>query len=206
MNPPQFLKPFGPTIYSNLIDDEFFDLLMSAKQYSEDNPINVSNKLAGFIKNQLRMSLTDEQHEQIGNMIFEHAAVYINTTLEDVKKRFYLPKESLWVNLQTAGEFNPNHHHSGSLSGVIYLDVPMELLSEKYNPEATTTFNNFGEIGFYYGDGEYCERYFYLMPQTKQILIFPAGLEHGVFPFYSNVTRVSVAFNLFENKNFWDIQ
>jgi uncharacterized protein (TIGR02466 family) len=117
--------------------------------------------------------------------------------MAQIDDNYVLSKHDLWINFQKAGEFNPTHHHLGSISGVIYLEVPPEIYVEKYKTITGTTFNNFGEIGFYYGTSG--NRYFYIVPKTQQILLFPAELDHGVFPFYSDVTRVSIAFNLLSN-------
>jgi uncharacterized protein (TIGR02466 family) len=197
MNVPSYFKPFGPTIYSNTIDDTVFDTLNSVKYASKIVDVNVNHKLAGHLQSQLRLVLTDAQYDIFKNHIFEHVAVYLGADIDKVSDNYILSKHEMWINFQQSGEFNPTHHHSGSISGVVYLDVPPEIYAEKYETETGTTFNNFGEIAFYYGTSG--NRYFYVMPQTRQILLFPAELDHGVFPFYSNVTRISIAFNLLIN-------
>lgn len=197
MNVPNYFKPFGPTIYSNTIDDAVFDTLHVVKEASNIANINVNHKLAGHLKQQLGLALSDSEYTILKNHIFEHAAVYLGAGIDQIAENYILSKNGIWINFQRAGEFNPTHHHSGSISGVIYLDVPPEIYAENYEADTGTTFNNFGEIAFYYGNSG--NRYFYIMPKTQQILLFPAELDHGVFPFYSNVTRISIAFNLISN-------
>ena len=197
MNVPNYFKPFGPTIYSNIIDDSVFETLLLIKDASYIANINVNHKLAGHLQRQLRLALTDQQYDILKNHVFEHTAIYLGVEKDQIAESYILSKNELWINFQQAGEFNPTHHHSGNISGVIYLEVPLEIYAEKYETTTGTTFNNFGEIAFYYGNSG--NRYFYVMPKTQQILLFPAELDHGVFPFYSNVTRISIAFNLLIN-------
>ena len=197
MNTPQFIKPFGPTIYSNNISDDIFKLLNEVKDTSIERGENVGHQLAGFLENQLRFYLTDDQFLKIFDHIVQHVNIYMG--ISNGKDRYFLPRDSIWMNVQHKSEFNPMHRHSGAISGVIYLDIPPEILLEQRVKQTSSLFNGFGEIAFYYGDGSMCSKNFYITPKNKQILLFPAELEHGVFPFYSNVLRISIAFNLYEH-------
>jgi len=103
----------------------------------------------------------------------------------------------LWVNYMKKGEFNPLHTHSGDLSFVLYLDYPEELHKEaeahesKSPPPGSISFN-FTHTG--------SDRWFnhgsHSIPETGDLLIFPAQLNHMVLPFKSDVTRISVSGNL----------
>lgn len=202
MNRPQFIRPFGPTIYSNTISDLIFKLLSDKCSVADTQGTNVGNMLAGFVEKQLRIKLSDEEHELFVDHIAEHLTMYLGGSLADIKRLYRLSKDSLWVNIQGPGEFNPVHNHTGTFSGVIYIDVPVEIKNERVESTSSTTFRNFGEIFFSYGT--LGETFFYMLPQNQQIILFPAGLHHGVHPFYSNVHRISVAFNLFEDGQYWD--
>lgn len=201
MNSPLFFKPFGPTIYSNVISDITFALLNNATEVSIQLDVNVSTKLAGYIQKQLRLSLPENIAVIVEDEILSHLAIYLNMPFNDIKKKFFIPKNSMWINIQRPKEFNPPHHHDGYVSGVIYIDVPDEIVKEKQTTDNSTTFNQFGDITFYYGEGRMSENYFYLSPKSQQLLLFPAELKHGVFPFYSEVNRISIAFNIFEDNS-----
>lgn len=202
MNIPQFIRPFGPTIYLNEVSDSIFQLLVDKCDLANKQGTNVGNMLAGYVEKQYRIALNDTEHELFFDHIAEHLTMYLGGSLADIKQQYHLAKNSLWVNIQGPGEFNPTHNHTGSFSGVVYIDVPVEIGLERVTSTSSTTFRNFGEISFSYGT--LGETFFYMLPQKQQILLFPAALHHGVFPFYSNVYRISVAFNLFENGPYWD--
>lgn len=192
MRPPKIFRPFGPTIYSNVVDDDFFELLQIAKVESEKINQQVGDKLAGFIKQQIRLQLSETQHNRFCNHILQHVTAYTGMP----QNQFSIPAESIWMNMQKPNEFNPVHIHEGEISGVIYLEIPKSMLAEHYNSDSNITFNNFGDLTFYYGSMG--NRYFHVTPEERQILLFPAGLDHGVFPFYSDAIRVSIAFNIFK--------
>ena len=58
---------------------------------------------------------------------------------------------SLWMNYMRAGEYNPFHNHAGSLSFVIYIDVPNEIYKEENpaNGHAPGTITFMNEIAFF---------------------------------------------------------
>lgn len=196
INTPAFIKPFGPVIYSNTLNPEILEVLQECKKVSEYVDDNVGYLLAGAIDSQLKLIRTPEQEKIILDHIYDHMAAYLDGDPNIVKEKFKLTEKSMWLNIQKAGEFNPPHHHDGYISGVIYLEVPDEIIEEKKkNPVG---FKGYGEISFYYGEDISCSTYYHLMPIVGQIILFPAKLRHSVHPFYSDVRRVSVAFNLFK--------
>lgn len=200
MSDPIFIKPFGPVIYSNLLDGSILQILKECKTASENLKDDFGYLLAGAIEKQYRVVRTQEHDALIKNHIFEHIATYLGVDLEHVKEKFFFNDNSIWLNIQKAGEFNPPHHHDGHFSGVIYLEIPEEIAREKdKNPVG---FRGYGEISFYYGEDILCPTYFHMLPRVGQIILFPAKLKHAVHPFYSDVERVSIAFNVFKEPEF----
>jgi len=103
--------------------------------------------------------------------------------------------ESLWANFQGPGDFNPPHSHGGALSWVIYLQIPDELTEENKKYKGTSAGP--GGITFSYGDGpREVITYQTFLPQTGDMYIFPAWLQHWVYPFKSDVERISVSGNV----------
>lgn len=198
---PIFYRPFGPCIYSNMISAEVLNLLNDCKENSKVINENVGHILAGSLESQLRLITTAQEESKLRDHIFEHVSMYTRTSPADVKKAFKVGKKNIWLNIQKPGEFNPTHHHSGEISGVIYLDIPKEIseenkkIAEQPKPKQ---FISYGEISFYYGEDISAPTYFHLMPITGQIILFPAKLKHSVHPFYSKVERVSIAFNVYD--------
>jgi uncharacterized protein (TIGR02466 family) len=198
---PFFYKPFGPCIYSNLISADILNLLNDCKEKSKVINDNVGHLLAGSLESQLRLVTTEQEESKLIDHIFEHVGMYTVKSPEDVKKAFKISNKNIWLNIQKPGEFNPTHHHSGEISGIIYVDIPKEISEENKkiaeHPK-TSQFTSHGEISFYYGEDISVPTYFHLMPITAQILLFPAKLKHSVHPFYSKVERVSIAFNIYD--------
>ena len=106
--------------------------------------------------------------------------------------------QSLWVNYMKAGDYNPRHVHTGDLSFVIFLDVPKKLKAENLKFEGKSSGP--GTITFTYGESNRpfwatCSRS--IFPQTGEMYIFPALLNHYVHPFKTkNITRISVSGNV----------
>lgn len=131
-------------------------------------------------------------------------------SFEEVAKSdsYSLYLDSIWVNKQRKYEFNPVHHHGGVLSFVIWIKVPYDLKEEEeYFPRVSgetedgphnQTYTS--KFTFYYSDilGG-------LQPVPVPVdksyegtmLMFPAGLHHAVYPFYtSDDYRISVSGNI----------
>jgi uncharacterized protein (TIGR02466 family) len=204
MNDPIFYKPFGPVIYSNTLDSDIFEILKECQAVSETVGENTGYLLAGALKLQLNLIRTPEQNDIIFKHIIEHLALYVNGDPAVVAKKWSLTDNTIWLNIQQSGEFNPVHHHKGDVSGVIYLDMPLEIEEENANNDINSKkhfFSNHGGISFYYGEDISCPTYHHVTPITGQILLFPAKLKHSVHPFYSKVNRVSLAFNLWKEQD-----
>ena len=100
-----------------------------------------------------------------------------------------------WINFQRAGEYQPCHEHSGDISAVVYIDIPEEIAQEEYTKD--TNINCPGQIEFLYGpDVTGANGTHKIIPKTGDFLLFHAGLKHTVYPFKSNVTRISMSFNV----------
>lgn len=200
MNEPLLIRPFGPVIYQNVVADDVYQILHNCQRVSQSVNDNVGYLLAGALETQLNLIRTPEQNKIIMDHIMTHVAMYVDGNLEVVKKKFYIPNNNIWLNVQGPGEFNPAHHHSGDISGVIYLQIPKEIKAEN-KKKSNSFFEGYGNISFYYGEDISCTSYYHHYPSTGQILLFPAKLKHAVHPFYSDVQRISIAFNVFKERD-----
>ena len=103
-----------------------------------------------------------------------------------------------WINYMKAGDFNPPHNHDGILSFVLFLQIPDEL--KKEHKEFKGTSIGPGGIEFRINvvkkQGHFSIDNHSFFPSEGEIFIFPAHLEHWVYPFKSKVTRISVSGNL----------
>ena len=104
---------------------------------------------------------------------------------------------NLWVNFMKPGDFNPPHTHAADYSFVIFLDVPKKLKEEQRKFEGTSATP--GSLMFEFtqpAKPKWALTGHSYEPNTGDMFIFPAMLQHWVVPFKSNCTRVSVSGNL----------
>jgi Putative 2OG-Fe(II) oxygenase len=47
--------------------------------------------------------------------------------------RYSLQMIDLWLNVQRQGDYNPTHAHGGSFSGVLFLQVPLQITAESFD-------------------------------------------------------------------------
>ena len=108
---------------------------------------------------------------------------------------------NLWVNFQKKYEFNPMHVHDGLYSFVIWHKVPYTMKDEKERL-ASMMDNDFraGMFAFFFSDpsGKITQE---ALPVDKswegKVSLFPANLNHCVYPFYtSDEYRISISGNL----------
>ena len=160
----------------------------------------VINKLAGHINDEFNISVTKDYSNYICSCIGGHSITNNILKSVDILSRDMpiFVKES-WINFQKKYEFNPLHDHSGIFSFIIFMQIPYKIEEEmkvfpNVNGQSTSC------LSFVYNqvDGKIqvlnCnvdESYLYKM------LIFPAKLNHMVYPFYtSNKERITVSGNV----------
>lgn len=106
--------------------------------------------------------------------------------------------ESMWVNYQKQGEYNPLHKHDGIYSFVIWMKIPTDYEEQNLNNISNTPRNSSFE--FTYLDlvgrqGGY--RYPLSADYEGMMLFFPSTLFHQVYPFYNcEEERISIAGNI----------
>lgn len=108
--------------------------------------------------------------------------------------------EKLWVNFQQKHDFNPLHRHRGSVSFVIWIDIPYDINVEKQHPTSKNSAANLpGYFQFTYVNilGEITSHNIPADSKFKnQMVMFPARLPHCVYPFRtSDEYRISVSGN-----------
>ena len=105
-----------------------------------------------------------------------------------------------WVNIQEKYEFNPAHNHSGVVSFVIWLKVPYKFEDElTHSPGKDSITPLSGKFIFHYTDilGNILHEPIPIDEDFENVmLMFPASLNHSVYPFYSSdESRISLAGN-----------
>ena len=188
---------WGPCIVHLKISEPFHKLLMEEANASRVKELDYSSKLAGVIKEEYMF----RKKETLLPWISQVLGVY-DEAFQKHKNVRYKPEDkpnyllsSLWVNYMKKNEFNPPHDHSDELSFVIFLDVPPEITKEQDAYDGRS--GGPGSLGFLYGEGNRQSiTYQSVKPTNRDMFIFPAWVKHYVAPFYSDVTRISVAGNV----------
>jgi len=169
-----------------------------------------SNKINGELAGQLEseFALTNSQsylEPVLENLIkaYEKEFAYLeDLTLFNRTGANKLSVDRCWVNFQKKHEFNPSHFHYGVFSFVLWVKIPYSLeeelaLANSKSSAAPSnslfTFNYTDSLGRIRDHKVQVDKSF-----EGTIILFPAEMRHGVFPFYtSDEERVSVAGNIF---------
>ena len=187
---------WGPCVVKTTVDQNTIDLLLKEGEASKED---ASSDLAGVLDKQIHFrdkSKFDIFFTGIFNL-YNHAMKQWKDTKKNTKTPVYYT-EKLWINYQGPNEFNPPHSHGGSLSFVIFLDMPSKLQVENQNYKGLSAGP--GGITFLYGDVEdHCITSHSVFPNTGDMFIFPAWLKHWVYPFKSDCTRISVSGNVLDS-------
>ena len=186
---------WGPCLVKTKITEEWRQIFLSEARASKKD---FESRLAGMLKRQVEFrdsSLFDKFFSDMFKK-YDHALqdwTGDRNIIAGGGEMYNL--ESLWANFQGPGDFNPPHSHGGALSWVIYLQIPDELIEE--NKQYKGTSAGPGGITFTYGDGpREVITYQTYLPHTGDMYIFPAWLQHWVYPFKSDVERISVSGNV----------
>ena len=105
--------------------------------------------------------------------------------------RYSLQMIDIWLNVQRQGDYNPTHTHGGSFSGVLFLQVPPQIVPDSFD----------GQLCFH-GPEEWHIQSFrtgmthFVMPVPGEFYVFPAWQPHSVAPFRGDGERWSLAFNV----------
>ena len=186
------IKPFGPSIGKTKISKKFCDRLNNEfDNKSNVKKVDYSSKLASQIKNELKISdnfikknLAKEIKKNINKFLS-------NEKINNIKEIKIL---NLWVVRQFKGEYNPIHYHGGDLSGVGYLKLPKDMTSNKMVKNKKLKTN--GTIDFINGQKGFLSKSIYnVVPNLRDLLIFPNYLMHTAYPFNIDGERRSFSFN-----------
>ena len=186
------IKPFGPSIgkgklslkFIKKINDEF-DLKNSLRM--ED----YSTKLVSQIKNELKLS-----NSFVAKYLFKEIEKNIikflkNEKINNIKKIKIL---NFWIVRQFKGEYNPVHYHSGDISGVGYIRLPIGMTKNKYVNNKKIKTN--GTIDFINGQRSFLSKsIFNIVPKIGELILFPNYLMHTAYPFNIKGERRSFSFN-----------
>lgn len=128
------------------------------------------------------------------------------TSVLNLEKDYHLSLDSLWVNFQKKGEYNPPHDHSGLYSFVIWIKVPYNIDDELNLPNARNSNRPAnGMFNFFYTTAHGNITLVDIKADRSYegtLVLFPSTMWHSVNPFYtSDEERISVSGNLYLKAN-----
>jgi len=176
------------------------ELLIQGKKTKQ----SYNRSLAGHLNNQFLYSV------EVQNWFYKEITPILQAYREGHCKyhgvenlNVELSFDDLWVNYMKAGDFNPMHTHGGDYSFVIFLQMPDKLKQEMKDFEGTSAKP--GMLMFEYtqqAKPRWATTGTAISPETGDMYIFPALLQHWVAPFKSKVERISISGNIrIQNKD-----
>ena len=190
-----FFYHWGPFLLHMTVTSAECKRVLKEGQLARKKRSNKHNKnLAGHIKEEYVIKHSQSINQWLKRYMEVYCTAY-NQWKGKGSLKFGYKVLSLWINYMKAGEFNPPHEHSGDLSFVLYPYVPPALITECKSFEGTQ--RGPGGVSWLYGKGSHLGiDVVNHMPQTGDLFIFPANLQHWVFPFKSKIERPSLSGNI----------
>jgi hypothetical protein len=172
---------------------------------TKESPTDAKGFLAGNISSSLNLNTTSYITDSFKYNVLK---VFVDKHIESwglmngqVKEQC-LDLSAFWVNFQKQTEFNPIHNHSGLYSFVIWMQIPTSFKEQKQLPIASESNSNWciSNVEFFYSDilgGHRTLQYKMENELEGTMILFPASLNHQVYPFYNNDgVRISVSGNI----------
>jgi hypothetical protein len=168
---------------------------LADRRLKDRDSADYSEHLAGHIERGAQVEVEPaELPARFRRSVLDLSADYVESQRRLGKCRpepFELSFVDAWVVSQREKDFNPVHRHGGQLSGIVYLKVPRQINRRNF-PE--------GCLEFVYGRSK-PETFDFngnrtVLPVVGDLYIFPAWLQHLVYPFYGRGERRSLSFNV----------
>ena len=194
---------WGPCLVKLSISKENQELLLKEAKASKTD---FETRLAGIVTKQVAFrdyKMFEELFSKIFELYADALQKWTGDDSIDFKQKYEL--DALWANFQRPGDFNPPHDHGGTLSWVIFLKMPKELIEKNKRYKGRSAGP--GGLTFIYGEGprSYISHHSFV-PEEGDMFIFPATLKHWVFPFKSDCVRISVSGNVSDSIKWKDLK
>ena len=179
--------------------------LQSYIETAKKNPVNYNSKLVGQISKSL--VIEDKDNWFFNTILTPHITQYDDEFPKYLKSVSVLSEdvptclEHFWVNFQKQHEFNPQHNHSGVFSFVIWVKIPTDWREQHALPiSANSNLPCASDFEFHFSSmmGDMGKHTYCLDKDLEgMMLLFPAKLNHTVYPFYNcDEERISISGNI----------
>ena len=191
----KLFRPFGPSILETDMPKDLISNINNyvekiAKDEKKSKDLDMGDKLVGQVTQEISLEKSFYENH-FKSFLTEAVESYIHLITQKKVKNFKLGE--CWIVRQYENEYNPNHYHSGHLSGVGYLKLPESFGEQE---QSTKTNNKNGMIEFVHGSTMFLSRsQMFVKPAVGKFYIFPHYLMHLVYPFKGKGERRSISFN-----------
>lgn len=209
-------SPFGPCVgYKKLSKELVRELNKCCDDHNKGKKTlgNHANNLIGKVSEEPTMP--PDLVNQVLNETYDFMSEYmIITKSRDIKKDVHFQgntiphfeSNSAWFVRQFENEYNPIHVHTGChLSCIGYLKIPKSIEKDRQNDPKNWRNTSHGMTEFVYGqayDVLPAATNFRIKPEVGDFWLFPATLQHLVYPFQTKGERRSFSMNIqFELRN-----
>ena len=186
------------------LPDNVVDRLWEYEKTARENHIEHGQYLAGNISKSLKLDDVDDWFYEsvVLPQIYSYPKLFGKSPYLGTQTHTHeFIMDKFWVNYQYKHEFNPVHNHGGVFSFVIWLKIPTHV-EEQHNLKFTKNTGSpcASDFQFSYSDtdGSACHYTYAMEPDWEgYMLLFPARMEHQVYPFYiSDDVRISISGNV----------
>tara|TARA_B110000902_G_scaffold207518_1_gene236537 strand:+ start:291 stop:905 length:615 start_codon:yes stop_codon:yes gene_type:complete len=184
------ITPFAPLVYFTRVPNNIIAMLAAAGETARAESTAINDQLVGEIKHEYALVFSDADSSEWVDFVWEKTIEFYNKTPITPNHTNLLKNASLgqpWINYSYAGNFNPMHIHTGSLSYIIYVDIPDNIRDNYKNGYSQTK----GILELSYNNSQV-----HVSPRTGDMIIFPSNVYHGVYPFDVDGCRISVSGNI----------
>ena len=196
---------FKANIVSIQLSDKDFKWIKKEVVKAKKEGVEYNKTLVGHIQEEYKMpGISRSLNDFLCAMASSHPVFQnVNKQLHLLSENKPLFLHSFWVNYMKKHEFNPPHDHAGVYSFVVFIQIAYDLKKEETyftkmfadNARPMTSKFAFQNINI---DGEISTDPLNVDKSFEgKIIIFPAHLQHGVFPFYtSDDYRITISGNV----------
>jgi len=185
------ITPFTDYVYQSTLTEQELSFIQDLAEQSRNGEKFGKNLAGNIIEQRSGSNTTVEEQQKLFSIFAKHVESFVKYERQEAQvTRFGI--EALWFNYMKANEFNPLHSHRGSISGIVMVKVPLEI-AEELNTNIETNARCPGHLEFVIG--EHIHR---ILPKEGQIYLFPSSVKHQVYPFSSDVERVTMSWNITE--------
>jgi len=172
-----------------------FDTSLVAKKCLQMKEEGFSNRVLSNVGGWQSVDITLGEHPEfhiVDDLIHEKIIEFANSIHPDYSFKL----DNIWININEKGDYNGRHVHPvSSFSGTVYIQTDD-------NTGKIRFFNDFWMLKHYpvkLDDSDiFCQNVSYT-PRNGMIIIFPSWIPHEVMPSESDMTRISMSFNIRQN-------